>query len=666
MLLKNRRLSSYPLLVKDPFFSFWCASDDPTGSDVVFWHGEKKPLVGTLTVDGMEYRFLGRGKGHRLRLKETHITAFGTTYRFAAADFKFTVEFLSPLPPDDIELLSLPVTFVNYAFESKRPHDISVKLAMEERAAYDTCFRETRREEVRIHAFQRPDYLCVSMGLLRQLPLSHSFDEVGADWGYFYLAGETVGKFTEHSRRWICAANSHTQTSMTTGALFVAFDDVISIYYFGEYLKNYWQRDGKTVFDALDYAYSHLSEIKDICKGFDHRLAEMASSFSEDYLLILYASLRQSVAAHKAVRNAKGELLFLSKECNSDGCIATVDISYPSMPLYLLFNPSLVKGMMLPIITFAKMPVWQEHFAPHDAGIYPYCCGQYYAMKERSEEDLFDLGIHDWKKPEVLPFYYTMPYTSKELYDFHRQMPIEESGNMLIMTWLYYCVSADSAFLEGTYDLFADWVDFLVKYGLIPAEQLCTDDFAGHSDKNANLSVKAIVGIRCFSRIAEALKKGDVAQKYGAIAKDYAEKWHDIYAADGHTVLSQGMKDTFSMKYNIAIDVLLGEGLFDPQMIAREHTYYETVANRYGIPLDSRNTYTKTDWLMWVASMGGEKLTDLYAERIVNYLNETNQRVPFSDWIDSVEPKYYVFRNRTVQGGCFMPLLKKYWHTLVR
>ena len=46
MLLKDRRLPAYPLLVKDPFFSFWLAGDDPAACDVSFWHGEKKPIRG--------------------------------------------------------------------------------------------------------------------------------------------------------------------------------------------------------------------------------------------------------------------------------------------------------------------------------------------------------------------------------------------------------------------------------------------------------------------------------------------------------------------------------------------------------------------------------------------------------------------------------------------
>ena len=45
---------------------------------------------------------------------------------------------------------------------------------------------------------------------------------------------------------------------------------------------------------------------------------------------------------------------FVSKECHSNGCAATVDVSYPSIPLFLLYNPELVRGMMRPVFKFAR------------------------------------------------------------------------------------------------------------------------------------------------------------------------------------------------------------------------------------------------------------------------------------------------------------------------
>lgn len=664
MLLTKRRLSAYPLLVKDPFFSFWMAGDDPTETDVSFWHGEKKPIKGVLTVDGKRYRFLGTGDEPALTLTATFVGAFTTEYEFSGPDFTLGISFLSPLLPNDLDILSLPVAYVDYEFSSKSPHDVSVSLAIEERACYNTCFDEERAAETRVNKFVLDGCECADIGLVRQMPLSCSFDENGADWGYYYVAGKRAGGSEHNGRKWIYAENAHGFVRGVDGFLAVAFDDIVSIYYFGEYLKNYWQRNGKTVFDAIEYAFKNKEFIEKKCDEFDEKLTRTAKGYSDDYLLVLYASIRQSVAAHKLVMDGRGRTLFLSKECNSDGCIATVDISYPSAPMYLLFNPELVKGMLLPIFDFARMPIWKYDFAPHDVGIYPYCFGQYYAIKYADKSVCRDIAVHDWKKQEVLPFYYQYP-ANHDLYTHERQMPVEESGNMLILAWLYYATSGDRAFLEENYDLFCSWVKYLTDFGLVPDNQLCTDDFAGHLDKNANLAVKAIVGIDCFSRIAGAIGRTEERDEKKAQAENYAKRWEELYNDGDHTVLTQGNMSSFSLKYNMAVDILLGGRLFG-RLVDRELSFYKTKAQKYGVPLDSRNTYVKTDWLMWVAAMGDDEETDTVARYICDYLNDSPDRVPFPDWIDASVPKYYSFRNRTVQSGNFFPLLRKYWSEICK
>lgn len=662
MILKDKRLPAYPLLVKDPYFSFWMPADNPTESDVAFWHGEPKPIVGIIRVDGVEYGFLGKGQGVALLLKSTEITAFGTKYTFAHGDFVFEVEYVSPLLPNDIDIMSLPVAYVNYAFKSENKHDVEVEIAMEERCCFDTCFREDRTDLTRVNRYSLNGCQAISIGLHRQYPLSNSMDEVGADWGYYYLCGDKANCRTNDERRWIFAQNEHENVKETNGFFTVAFDDIVSIYYFGQYLTNYWMRGGKTIFDAIEYGISAHDEICKKCVDFDKVIIKDATPFSDDYLLVLYASLRQSVAAHKLVVDNDGNLLFLSKECNSDGCIATVDVSYPSIPMYLLYNPALVRGMMLPIFKYVRMATWKYDFAPHDVGIYPYCLGQYYAIDNQKE--CSELLVKDWHKPEVLPFYYQMP-VDHELFDFNRQMPVEESSNMIIMAYLYYCVSGDKQLLADNIDLLEKWVVYLEKFGLLPASQLCTDDFAGHLDKNANLAVKAIEGIYCFAEISRVLNNTEQTQRYMNLAKDYASQWKTLYSAGDHTTLAHGNENSYSMKYNMAIDSLLQGNLFD-DVIPNELKYYDTVAEKYGVPLDNRNTHVKTDWMMWTASMGAPFETDKYAKYIINFFNDTEQRVPFSDWIDAKEPKYNMFRNRTVVSGHFFPILKLKWRTLCK
>ena len=54
-------------------------------------------------------------------------------------------------------------------------------------------------------------------------------------------------------------------------------------------------------------------------------------------------------------------------------------------------------------------------------------------------------------------------------------------------------------------------------------------------------------------------------------------------------------EDTWSMKYNIVWDRLLGLGLFDAAVSEEEQKVYTKQMNRYGVPLDCRSDYTKLD-----------------------------------------------------------------------
>jgi len=58
-------------------------------------------------------------------------------------------------------------------------------------------------------------------------------------------------------------------------------------------------------------------------------------------------------------------------------------------------------------------------------------------------------------------------------------MPLEECGNMIIMTLAYAQRTGDTGYLSAHYPRLAQWAQFLVEESLIPANQLSTDDFAG-------------------------------------------------------------------------------------------------------------------------------------------------------------------------------------------
>jgi len=675
----KRVLPAYPLFVKDPYFSIWADNERLTGGHTVFWHGEPKPMNGYVNFNGRSYLFMGESGGYgnvsELRQNYLNVTAFTTDYGFTCSDFDLKISFISPLLPDDLRVLSCPVCYLEYAVTQKNniplPRDFRVVFEIEERICYNTCGEIERRAETTGGILKCGGYETAYLGLLNQTPLSHCVDEAGADWGYYYLTGESCHIIKCGGRKFLRAENA-----APDGRFMLGFDDVFAVNYYGELLRGYFFKDGGTIADALDFSYRNFESVKKQCAAFDADLKKRAAAYGDDYLIILYASLRQSLGAHKLAADKAERVLWLSKECNSDGCIATADVSYPSMPLFLLYNPVLLKGMLLPILDFARMFVWEYDFAPHDAGIYPLVLGQIYGAK--NSDAYFHNGFEGFARlysflcgSDASHPLYALP-RGQGIYDFNKQMPVEECGNMLIMAALLYLRDGDAGFVISNLDLYEKWADYLVRYGLIPSDQLCTDDFAGLSDRNANLAVKAIVGIKAYAILLRAVEKTGIVEqnikKHELLAAEYAAMWAELYMGADCTILSPDFPDSYSLKYNMAADILLGilncgkaeyGGLFAGALKEREVDKYLSVAVSYGTPLDSRADYTKSDWLLWSALLTHDldKRKKLISS-VARFLRESHGRIPFADWYEAADGSPKPFRNRTVQGGCFILLLE--------
>ena len=665
----KRILPSYPIWLIDPMFSIWSSHDTLNGGDTTFWTGLNHRAYGFVRYNGKTYCFMGkRDDCENLTQTSANVSTFSTRYTFECDGFKLSIEFISPRKPDNLKLLSCPICFTEYEVtpkSGKLPDDFSIALAMDE----DFCYNGVRAETV---GGVLPMRNCEAafFNRKRNLVMSDTSDMAAPDWGTTYLAGEESYFITDTAlNRYIYAGeleylrkaeerNYIVSINRTGSGYFVtAFDDYVSIFYFGQWLKGYFFEDGSTITDAIEWARDNHNNILAECDEFDDQLKAECEKVGKDYYILACAALRQSVAAHKLVQNKNGELLFLSKECNSNGCIGTVDVSYPSIPLFLIYNPELVNAMMTGIYHFARMPVWPYDFAPHDLGTYPWCAGQVYSLN--GADDKYGCGMN-WlggnNKTQQMIY---LRNEKCNVYSESDQMPVEECGDMLIMTAAAILAGASAELAKNNFDLLKVWVTYLERYGLQPENQLCTDDFAGHLANNVNLAIKALVGIESFSVICEKIGEGELAKEYKVKAEKFAEEFKKL-VGNGIMPLAYGQEGTYSLKYNILFDKLFGFNLIGQDICEREVDYYISKNNKYGVPLDTRKDYTKSDWILWTASLTDDmkKCEELYGP-IIKYLAETPSRVPFGDWYGTIMGEKQHFFNRTVQGGIFAPLLKK-------
>jgi hypothetical protein len=646
---------AYPLINHNPYFSIWSFTDKLNESSTKHWTGATQSMLGLIKVDGVVYRFLGRentmdsAKILPAVQKDVDINATQTIYRFACAGISLTVIFTSPLLINDLDLLSRPVSYVTFKTKSNDLKDHNVQLYLG--VSTDLSVNKPD-QEVSTSQYVSGNLSLLKAGTVEQPILKKKGDNLRIDWGYIYVtapinqrAVQNISPTVDAIAQFISGKNLQSNKKVKGESLMMntrfslgkvgmkenlnwvmlGYDDLYSIQYFQQNLKGWWKlKEGITIENVLNDSYKNYTSIIVKCEELNKMIYDDArKSGGETYARLCILAYRQSISAHSLVRSPDGELLFLSKENFSNGCINTVDVTYPSAPLYLAYNPELMKGMLNGIFYYSeKSGKYDKSYAAHDLGTYPLANGMAYG----------------------------------------EGMPVEESGNMIILTGAIAKATGNADYARLHWGSLTKWVDYLVKEGLDPANQLCTDDFAGHLARNANLSVKAIVGIGCYAMLARMLGAQDTADKYQAMARDMAGKWIQLADAGDHYALTYNDKNTWSQKYNLVWDKIMGLGLFPQSVYDKEIAYYLTKQNPFGLPLDSRKSYTKSDWILWTSVLTDNKSDfEKLIDPVYKYAMETPTRVPLSDWHETTNGNQVGFQARSVVGGYFIKVLALKW-----
>jgi Domain of unknown function (DUF4965)/Domain of unknown function (DUF1793)/Domain of unknown function (DUF5127)/Domain of unknown function (DUF4964) len=668
------RPPAVPLITHNPYFSIWSMADRLTDQNTRHWTGAEQPLTGLIRVDGVAYRYMGAGPGDdpsdavpAMRQLSAKVEATHTIYVFEAAGVRMELTFFTPALADDLEILSRPVTYIAWHMQATdgNKHEVSILLDVDPRIAVDTV------DEPVVWGQSRTRSLAVlNIGSQAQPVLARSGDDLRIDWGYFHLAtpeneharlanssgaidsflrsgtlpaSDTLDmpeKAAEAAHLAVLLPADITASSSAEMHVLLAYTEGYAIEYMQRRMREYWQRNGQTTEQMLEAAETEYGNLAERSTRFDAELrAALEHAGGKDYADLAILAYRQTLAAHALVADLDGSPLSFPKENFSNGCISTVDVLYPSAPFFLFMNPVLLEAQLKPVLDYAMLPRWKFPFAPHDLGTYPLANGQVYGGGERTEQD---------------------------------QMPVEESGNLLILVAALGRAEGNWRVAEKYWPLLTKWSNYIAEKGFDPENQLSTDDFAGHIAHNANLSIKAIEGLGAYAVMAEGLGKTSEAEKFTAQARKMAGEW-EVKAKDGdHYKLVFDAPGTWSQKYNLVWDQILGLNLFDPHVKRTELTFYAKHIKEYGLPLDNRKDYTKLDWEIWTATLAGSAgQFQLFMTPIAKWMNETPSRVPLTDWYDTTSGKQMGFQARSVVGGVYVKALADAevvsdWHAFLR
>ena len=556
------------------------------------------------------------GGVQQARQKSVDVLATNTYYIFECGPVELDVVFTAPMIIDDYDLLSSPINYISYQVRSTdgQAHATKLQVTASPLLAVNRADQPTRSTMVEHRGVKY-----AKAGTIEQPILAKTGDGIGIDWGYLYLPAIN-GQVSIGEKGILKFEHDFGRTRQDATFMLLGYDEIEDIEYFYKRYKAYWAHNGSvSIFDMFERMAGEYNSIMKRCRQMDKMIYDDAmDAGNKQYAEILSACYRHCIAAHKLFRDDEGNLLFFSKENNSNGCVNTVDLTYPEAPLFLVYNPELQKAMMTSIFEYSYSGRWTKPFAAHDLGQYPKANRQVYGG----------------------------------------DMPLEEAGNMITLAAMICKLDGSTRYVDKYWEIITTWADYLSENGQDPSNQLCTDDFAGHWAHNTNLSIKAIMGVAGYAEIARMKGLEQVADKYMNRAREMAVKWEKDALEGDHYRLAFDRKDTWSQKYNMVWDKLWNLNLFPNGAMEREVKYYLTKQNKYGLPLDIRRDYTKSDWIMWTAGMAKDKKTFLkFVGPLYDYMNETESRVPTSDWYDTKTGEMVGFKARSVVGGHWMRVL---------
>jgi len=655
------RPPAVPLAVRSPYLSAWLDNDNLPGTWPTFWTGRVNAMSGIARIDGTSYVFMGnpglpdKPPFPTMRQISLTVTATKSTFVLQQGGVEVTIEFFSPVEPGDLRRQGMPLSYISATARAVdgHSHQVSLYFDISGEWAYDDSNAQISWNETTI-----------GTGGARLISLTNTpvTPKVLAEGNDTALWG-TITWTTEHRTglTYQIGADGDVRAQMVNNGVLAdtvdanqprAINDhypvfafnldlgdvraaaapmVISIghirepavSYLGTPLPPLWKSYFPVWQDMVAFFHRDFPQASARADKLDDKIAgDARRAGGEQYAALLALSLRQAYAGTELVSRDGKPWAFL-KEISSSGNMSTIDVTYPGMPVFLYADPAYLGLILAPMLDYPEHGVWPQPFAEHDLGAhYPNADGHPDGIEE--------------------------------------SMPVEESANLLIMSAAYLQradVKSAKAFAKTHYAILKKWSDYLVDNALDPDRQNQTDDFTGFIAHSVNLALKGIVGIGAMSIVATMAGNKVDAAYYLGVARSYITQWvtKATDVSGDHLKLAYDQDGTWSLKYNGYPDKLLGLNLIPKRVAAAEAKWYLSRANTYGVPLDIRHTYTKSDWEMWTAAWLKDQpgITSLLIESIFEFANTTGSRVPLTDWYDTTNDRQIGFQARPVVGGHF-------------
>ncbi|KAF2024939.1 DUF1793-domain-containing protein [Setomelanomma holmii] len=438
--------------------------------------------------------------------------------------------------------------------------------------------------------------------------------------------------------------------------------------------------------NLIQFHYRDFDSASELAGNYSEQLRiDAYESGSTNYVDIVALSARQAMGATSFSGTAENPLLFL-KEISSNGNSQTVDVIFPAFPFFLYTQPKWLAYLLEPLLEHQLSGQYPNKYSMHDLGAhFPNLTGhadgrdEYMPVEECGDMLIMGLALVNsltYSSDSEAQSVWSTVGNKTDLQDGANPFALQthEGVDYLDDTWGGDAKGIKQAkkWLEGSYDLWKQWTGYLVEDALEPHNQLCTDDFAGWLPLQTNLALKGIIGIKAFSELADLLDRPGDAKHYRNISETYIKKWEEYgISRDGsHAKLAYDWYGSWTTLYSLYADAVLcfhpsltnasttspqrfaiGGGSAQKPLISQksggrtpitsdlisskiykmQSDWYSAVMQKYGLPLDSRHLYTKSDWEFEAAAVASKRVRSEILDRVALWLNETVTDRPFTD-----------------------------------
>ncbi|KAF2860716.1 glutaminase A L-glutamine amidohydrolase [Piedraia hortae CBS 480.64] len=449
-------------------------------------------------------------------------------------------------------------------------------------------------------------------------------------------------------------------------------------------MRSLWQSYFSSSAELIQYHYHDYPSALALSSNYTAQVFKDSERHGGNHTDILSLSARQAMGALSFSGTPQNPLIFL-KEISSNGNAQTVDIIFPASPFFFYTNPRWLVYLLEPIIEHTLSGQYPNDYAMHDLGThFPNLTGhadgkdEYMPVEESGNLLIIALALVNNLMKRESPWS-TAPSGPLNLFPLSADKRLDGKNSLWVGPTSPFSLMADvngidlpsrdpgrqsKKWLTRTYPLLKQWTSYLVEYALEPHNQLSTDDFAGWLALQTNLALKGIIGIKAMATLSALNSQPADEKYYQNISESYIAHWQNrAISRDGKRAkLAYDWYGSWTTLYSLYADSLL---CFHPHHKSREadiplhnqqspqlplnpvhresanfipedlytaqSTWYKSVIQKFGLPLDSRHLLSKSDWQFEAAAVASPETRSIIFDRIAKWVNETVTDKPLSD-----------------------------------